>query len=125
MKCNPLHTALLLGTTTFAFADPGLGQWAANVNPLLSQGAYLMHILMSFLSMVFTVYAYTLWRHHRRNPAFTPISNVITAVLVAVSCAFFAISTFYAEDFSKTPAKSPIRTSVTQPKKSTNLHKIK
>lgn len=116
MKCNRAITLVLLGATSVAVAAPGIGQWADNISPILRYGTYIMHILLSFLSMVFTVYAYTLWRHHRKNPVFTPMSNVITALLVALTCAFLAISSFYAEDFSKVPAKSPVRTLVTQSK---------
>lgn len=114
MRCDLPSIVILTLVAPCLMAQPGLGELANNINPLIMYGAGLIQIIMTFLGMIFLVYSYSLWRHHQKNPALTHISSVITAFIVAVSCLFFSFSSFYSEDYTKTQAKPPIRPSITQ-----------
>lgn len=127
MKCDFKRLALCGFFITPLVAQPGLGDVADNISPLIFFGSDMMQMLLSFLSFIFFVYSYSLWKHYRRNPAFTPLTAVITSFIVAITCALFAFMSTPSEDqypvvISRAPEREPV-IKRSQPFKSDNSKK--
>lgn len=113
MKCDFTRLALMGFFITPLVAQPGIGDVADNISPLIFFGSNLIQMLLSFLSLVFFVYSYSLWIHYRRNPAFTPLTAVITSFIVSITCGIFAFMSTPSEEqypvvSSRAPEREPV-----------------
>lgn len=125
MKCKLFLVLCLALNISIIQAEPGLGELASNINPVIQYGTSLVQLLMAFLSLIFIVYSYTLWRSYQRNPAFTSLSGVMTALFVGIFCGLFAFIAFQEEQSQPVQASAPKKASITQKSKPGNLKKIK
>lgn len=119
MKCDArLLGSLVLLSPMASLWAANLGDLADNISPLLFFGSDMAHLLLAFLSFIFFVYTFSLWTHYRKNPAFTPLTAVLTSLLVAISCAAFAYWNHPGHD-QRSPviSQAPDRSSVTQKSK--------